>query len=125
MEVALGEATYRLSGTCAAGRSTTLTEEIELRQVGWQSGEARLVGVDDALTADNARPLVVRVRPSPVYALLTRQPASQRPSSSHYLECALAPERHPGQEAGEKGKDPTWRRRASPRARRSCPWWAS
>jgi hypothetical protein len=113
VEVTLGEATYRLTGTCAPGRSTTLTEEIELRQVGWQSGEARLVGVDDALSADNARPLVVRVKPSPLYALLTRQPASQRPSSSHYLECALAPERQAGQEAGKKEKDPAERRVAT------------
>lgn len=99
VEVAIGEATYRLGGTCPAGRSTVLTEEIELRGLGWQSGEAKLVGLDDALAADNARPLVVQVRPQPVYAILTRQPVSQRPSSSHYLECALAPERRASEKA--------------------------
>jgi hypothetical protein len=103
VEVAVGEATYRLSGTCPAGRRVTLTEEIPVRQVGWQSGEARLAGADDALAADNERPLVVRVRPKPVYALLTRQPASLRPSSSHFLECALVPDRQPA--AGGSGKD--------------------
>ncbi len=103
VEVAVGEATYRLSGTCPAGRSVTLSEEIPLRQVGWQSGVARLAGVDDALAADNERPLVVRVRPRPVYALLTRQPASLRPSSSHFLECALVPDRQPT--ASGAGKD--------------------
>jgi hypothetical protein len=92
VEVAIGEATWRLSGTCREKGSVTLTEEIELRQVGWQAGEARLVGVDDALVADNVRWFVVRVRPEPVYALITRQPAGRQASSSRFLECALSPE---------------------------------
>lgn len=91
-EVTLGDSTYRLSGTCPAGRTTTLSEEIGLHEAGWQSGEAKLVGVEDALDADNVRPFTVQIRSKPVYALLTRQPRTQRPSSSHYLECALVPD---------------------------------
>ena len=63
VEAAVGDATYRLSGTCPAGGQVTLTEEVPLRQVGWQSGLVRLVGAEDALAADNERAMVVRVRP--------------------------------------------------------------
>ena len=92
VEVTLGDANWRISGLCPAGQSTTLTEEIGIRGTGWQSGEARLEGIDDALAADNVYPFVMHVRPKPTYALLTRQPATERPSSSHYLECALVPD---------------------------------
>ncbi|MGD0519478.1 MAG: BatA and WFA domain-containing protein, partial [Thermoguttaceae bacterium] len=92
VEVVLGDASRRISGMCPAGQSTTLTEEIDIRGAGWQSGEARLVGIDDALGADNVYPFVIHVRPKPTYAILTRQPATQRPSSSHFLECALVPD---------------------------------
>ncbi len=92
LQVAIGGSTWRLLATCPPRRSTTLVEQIELGRAGWQSGEARLVEVDDALSADNVRPLVVQIRPKPVYALVTRQPAHQRPSSSHFLECALVPD---------------------------------
>jgi hypothetical protein len=103
VEVSLSKASWRLAGTCPAGRSVTLTEEIPLREVGWHWGEARLVGVDDALPADNVRPLVVRVRPPPVYAMLTRQGPRERPSSSHFLESALVPEGRSGQKKADVG----------------------
>lgn len=96
VEVELGESTWRLQGTCPAGRRTTLTQEIQLRGLGWQSGRATLVDVDDslgdALAADNVRPLVVRLRPKPTYAILTRQPADRLPSSSHFLQWVLVPD---------------------------------
>ncbi|MBN1588267.1 MAG: BatA and WFA domain-containing protein [Pirellulales bacterium] len=99
VEVNLGEATYRLVGTCPPGRETTLTARLDRRGLGWQYGEARLVGIDDALSADNVRPLVVHIPPKPVYALITRQSATQRPSSSHFLQCALAPDKRLGEKA--------------------------
>jgi hypothetical protein len=43
------------------------------------------------LAADDVRPLVIHVVPPPTYALVTRQSTDQRPSSSFYLERALAP----------------------------------
>jgi len=92
VEVSIGQLTRRLKGEVPANQTKTLTEEIELREIGWQAGEARLKGVDDALAADNVRPFVVRTRPEPVYALVTRQPAGRQASSSHFLECALVPE---------------------------------
>jgi hypothetical protein len=91
VEVALGNSTWRLSGTCPAGRRTTLSEEIGVRRPGWQTGEARLVGVDDALAADNVCPFVLLVRPQPTYVLMTRQTKGRRATSSLFLECALAP----------------------------------
>ena len=79
------------SSVSSSGAISMLTEAIKLTDPGWQVGAATLVNLDDALAADDWRPLVVQVEPPPVYALLTRQPANQRPSSSHYLECALVP----------------------------------
>ena len=68
-----------------------MTEEIGARGPGWQAGEARLVGVDDALAADNVCPFVLHVRPPPNYVLLTRQAPGRKATSSLFLECALAP----------------------------------
>jgi hypothetical protein len=92
VDVTLGQATHRLEGTVGPGERLTLTEAVRLSNPGWQVGAATLVNLDDALAADDWRPLVVQVEAAPVYALLTRQPASQRPSSSHYVECALVPD---------------------------------
>lgn len=91
VEVVLGDATYRFEGLCPPGTRTTLGGEVPPRGLGWLTGEARLVSVDDALPADNVRPFVLDVRPAPQYALLTREPGNKRPSSSYYLERALQP----------------------------------
>jgi hypothetical protein len=91
VEVALGNSTWRLSGACPPHRTTTLSEEIGVRQTGWQTGEARLVGVDDALPADNVCPFVLQVRQQPTYVLLTRQAKGRKATSSLFIECALAP----------------------------------
>ena len=91
VEAAVGNSTWRLTGTCPPGRSTTLTEELGGGRPGWLAGEARLVGVDDALAADNVYPFVLCVRPQPTYVLLTRQAQGRKATSSLFLECALAP----------------------------------
>jgi hypothetical protein len=92
VDVVLGQVHQRLEGLCPKKDHAVLSGEIEIRQPGWQWGEARLVGVDDALAADNVRPLVVQLRPRPTYILLTREPAGRRPSSSYFLECGLVPD---------------------------------
>ncbi len=92
VDVSLGRATRRLGGTCPAKGQITLTDQVEFRTLGWQSGCARLVGVDDALAADNVRPLVVQLRARPTYILVTRESTGRRLSSSRCLECALAPD---------------------------------
>ncbi|MEX1098739.1 MAG: VWA domain-containing protein [Planctomycetales bacterium] len=91
VDVTLGDATYRLEGLCPPRAATTLSAPIRPKQAGWHVGEARLVQVDDALPADDRLPCALEVLPPPVYALLTRQAASERPSSSYYLERALMP----------------------------------
>ena len=91
VEVSLGNSTWRLAGTCRPGRRTTLSEEIGVRRPGWQTGEARLLGVDDALAADNVCPFALLVRPQPTYVLMTRQTKGRKPTSSLFLECALSP----------------------------------
>lgn len=90
VEVALGSSTHRLEGVCPAGAKVALMQAIAPHAIGWQSGQARLMGVRDALEADNLRPLVSEVRRPPTYALITRQPAKQRQSST-FVEYALAP----------------------------------
>jgi hypothetical protein len=102
VDVSLGDAHRRLEGTCAAGQQVTLADDMELSGSGWHCGQAELVGIaaaDDALAADNVRPLAVEIRPKPTYALITRQPGRQRPSSSYFLECALAPDGQLGPKA--------------------------
>ena len=91
VEVVLGGSRWQLSGTCPPGGRTSLSEQIGVRQSGWQSGEARLLGVDDALAADNVYPFTLHVRPQTSYVLMTRQPVRHKASSSLFLECALAP----------------------------------
>ena len=91
VELAIGNAVYRLSGSCPPHSRTVLTENAALSDVGWQAGHARLVDADDALTADNRRPFALDVRPAANFALLTRQHPEEFPSSSFYLERALVP----------------------------------
>lgn len=87
VEVTIGAAAYRLQGTFPKWNKITLSQPVTLGSSGWLAGQARLVDVRDSLAADNARPFVVRVRPAPVYALVSREARG----SSFYLERALAP----------------------------------
>jgi Mg-chelatase subunit ChlD len=114
VEVTLGRGVHSLAAVCPPGQPTTLTQTMEIGEPGWQTGQARLVGIDDDLPADNVRPLVMLVRPRPIFALITRQMTRERPSSSHYLECALVPDGRAGAAAsgqvvrvGPDALDPT------------------
>jgi hypothetical protein len=90
-ELSVGSQTYRLSGLCPPMVKATLGTDIPLPAAGWQSGSVRLLSSSDALPADNARPFVLDVRPMPTYGLITREPGKPQPTSSHFLERALAP----------------------------------
>ncbi len=91
VEVEIGESMFRATGQCAAGGRSTLVTEATLPIEGWHVGQARLVGLDDGLIADNSRAVVLQVHPQPTYLLLTRQLAAARPSSSYFLERAISP----------------------------------
>src|SRR5688572_3978375 len=91
VEVTFGQSVERLSGVCPPGVTSTLSGQTVLRNAGWQTGQARITGGDDALAADDARPFVLHVRPTPTYALVTRESAAPRATSSHYVERALVP----------------------------------
>jgi hypothetical protein len=93
VEVDIGQSTFHLKADCPAGRRTVLSDLVQFQRPGWQTGVARLLSADDALAADDRRPLAVQVRQEPVYAILTRQPATARHTSSYYLHYALVPER--------------------------------
>jgi hypothetical protein len=102
VEVTFGRSGQRLTGVCPPGVVTTLSAPITLRDGGWLTGEAKLVGGDDALAADDRRPLVLHVRAVPTYALITRESPEPRPTSSHFLERALVPVRPTPDRPGEK-----------------------
>jgi len=91
VELRLGDASYQINGATAPFSKTTLMTMTRPATSGWHIGEARLVGSDDSLPADDVRPCVLEVPPPPSYLLITRQPPQLRPSSSYYLERALAP----------------------------------
>jgi hypothetical protein len=102
VELSVGRATQVLRGTVAPGGTATLSATMVLDEGGWSSGLARLVDVEDALKADNARAFVLEVRAAPTYVLITREPATPAPTSSHFLERALLP--GPAQpKAGQQG----------------------
>lgn len=102
VEANLGKKVCRLEGSCPAGGRVTLTELLDAPEEGWLTGQVRLLGVEDSLPADDVRPLVARIRPTPVYALITRQAKEQRPSSSHFLECGLVPDASLGRQAAAR-----------------------
>lgn len=91
VEVSVGGASYRLAGHCSPGMTSVLTTDAVFPATGWQGGEARLVGIEDALPADNARFFTVNVRPPLTYLLLTRDSPQPHVSSSQFLERALVP----------------------------------
>ncbi len=97
-----GYTVWRQEVVLPPGGQTTLADQFDLRGSGWQAGRAALVGVDDALPADDARGLVVQFRGRPSYLLVTRQRPEQRPSSSHYLQCALVPDARLGGDASAR-----------------------
>jgi hypothetical protein len=92
VEAVMGDAVHRVRGTVPPNGRATLVAETTVATAGWIVGEARLVDVQDALAADNARPIVVNVHPQPKYVVLTKQSPTLRPSSSYFLERALSPE---------------------------------
>jgi hypothetical protein len=102
VEVDLDGRTYHLEKIAPAGARTHVTSEVALGHAGVQVGEARLVAVEDALAADNRRAFVVDVHAAPTYLLVSRDPADPQPTSSHYLERALAPGAFSGVAGGDK-----------------------
>lgn len=73
-----------------APRATrTIAEMMAFERPGWYHGEARIESNLDVLPEDDRRPLAVRVRPAPRVLLVTRQPSTDVPSSSWYLQQAI------------------------------------
>jgi hypothetical protein len=91
VDVSIGGVALRLGGVCPPSGKTTLSGDCVLPKSGWLIGEAKLAGASDALAADDVRAFVLEVRPTPTYALVTREASTPKPTSSHYLERALAP----------------------------------
>lgn len=91
IEISLGDAVYPISATFPPQEVKRLTQEVPAPAAGWRWGQVRLVDVDDALAADDERPLVVELRGQPKYAILSQQ-QDNRLSSSQLLAYGMAPE---------------------------------
>jgi hypothetical protein len=91
VQVELGSAVVNLEGDCPPNGRSVLSGEIVAREPGWHAGTVRLLDIEDALPEDNIRAFAVDVRPPPALALITRQAANAVPSSSYFIERALAP----------------------------------
>ncbi len=102
VELSVPGGPYRLKGHCPAGLTATLATDAVLTAAGWQTGEARLVAAQDALSADDARSFVLDVRPPLTYLLITRDPAQPHVSSTHFLERALVPRKAAAGASGER-----------------------
>ncbi|MDB5323027.1 MAG: hypothetical protein JWN40_4658 [Phycisphaerales bacterium] len=91
VELTIGKGTYRVAGLCPPGLSTAISTTFTPTEPGWQTGQAKLLNVEDSLKADDVRPFALDVRPSPTYLLVTRESAKPQATSSHFTERALAP----------------------------------
>ncbi len=101
-DITVAGATGRASGSCPAFGRTVLSTRVVPASDGWQAGEVRLVGIDDALPADDIRPFVLAVRAPTIYALVTRQRNVVNATASYYLERALVPSVGGGGAEGER-----------------------
>jgi hypothetical protein len=95
-EARIGDAAMTLRGVCSPEGSTLMSATLPLSGEGWQPGSIRLVGVEDALGADNVRHFVANVRRAPTFVLITREPVGPARMSSYFLSRALDPSR-PGE----------------------------
>jgi hypothetical protein len=89
IEVSLDGEVFRFAGRCPGSSVATLSTSFTPRAPGWLSGEARLVGNEDALSADDARPFVLEVERPPSILFISRERPDDRPSSGYFLESAL------------------------------------
>lgn len=87
MEV--GSVKRTLEGSVLPSGSKTFTESIQLDEVGWAYGIARLENNLDVLAEDDSRPIAVRVRAPLRVLMVSRQNSNEFPSSSYYVEQAL------------------------------------
>lgn len=91
VQIEIGDSVLNFEEICRPNVKTTVTKTVLLPDSGWQTGWATLIENEDALAADDRIPLVVQVIESPNITLVSRQPPSRRPSSSYFIERALAP----------------------------------
>ncbi|PQO41043.1 vWA domain-containing protein [Blastopirellula marina] len=92
VEISLGDAVYPIAAAFPPQEVTLLTQEVPAPSAGWQWGQTRLVDANDVLAADDQRPLVIRLRGEPKYAVVTQQREAGKLSSSQLLGFGLAPE---------------------------------
>lgn len=91
LETQLGDAVYRTNVTCPPQETTRFTQEVPAPPADWLWGTARLVDMDDALASDNQRPLVMRNRGLPTFAVIAEPVSGGKLTSPQLLSYALAP----------------------------------
>lgn len=87
--IEIGPVKRTLTGSVLPAGAKTLVESITLDEIGWTYGSARLENNLDVLADDDSRPLAIRVRAPLRVLMVSRQNASEFPSSSYYVEQAL------------------------------------
>ncbi len=90
VELALGPAVVPLEGHAPARARTTLSGRVPLPGLGWQLGEVRLLGEEDALPQDDALAICTEAHPHPRLAILTRDSNDGIASAGYYVARALA-----------------------------------
>ena len=91
LQVDMADGQFNLEQLCLPNVETTINKSVLIQSPGWQTGTAALQGNEDALRADDQFSFVVQSINRPNATIVTRQPESQRPSSSYFLERALSP----------------------------------
>ncbi|WP_417847182.1 vWA domain-containing protein [Thalassoglobus sp.] len=86
VELSLGSVVIPFEGHVPARAKSTLGGRVPTPGSGWQIGEAKIVGQNDALPNDDIRAIATEVHPQPRVSYLTREERNKVASSAYFLE---------------------------------------
>lgn len=88
-QIELTDLQRQLEGKIPAQSTQTLSTSVAFSAAGWKYGWAKLENNLDMLAEDDQRPCAILVRPSLRVNLVSRQAATEIPSSSFFVQSAL------------------------------------
>ncbi len=89
VELSLGSVVFPFEGHVPARAKSTLGGRVPTPGSGWQLGEAKIIGQNDALPNDDVRSIATEAHPQPRVAFLTREQRNKVASSAYFLEQAV------------------------------------
>lgn len=89
-ELSLGHVVFPFEGHVPPSARATLGGRVPTPQDGWQIGEVKLLGQNDALPVDDIRSLAIEIHAQPRLVFLTREKRDKIASSAYFLERAIA-----------------------------------